>query len=90
MGEHKTNHAADELQWIPVILDGESGTVHVFCRDNTQAIAAVQVATERGLTARRFRAAADAPAPIEIRVSDERTVEIPTCSMFDLVYGRDQ
>lgn len=73
MANASTKHDRATPQWLPtVILDDATNTVRVYCTNNTQAIAAVQVATERGLTARRFRAAADAPAPIEIRVTDER------------------
>lgn len=80
---------AGERQWIPtIILDEERREARVYCTDNIQAIVAVELAAERGLTARRFRAAADSPAPILIKVTDERTtVRIAVISMAELVWG---
>jgi hypothetical protein len=85
---------ANELQWIPVVVvDEATETLHIFCTDNVQAVAAVQVASERGLTAKRFKARSTDPAPIEIRVTDERPrapalrQEIPVFDVSDVGGG---
>jgi hypothetical protein len=73
---HMANTNPTQLQYIPVIRDDAAGTLRIFCANNVQACAAVQVATERGLTAKRFNAGKNAPAPIEVRVTDRRLIPV--------------